>query len=121
MPTQFITKMNKTEAGFHLLMILSLADGNIQAAESSVILEFLEENFHEPIEIIKEQAFLRALPEEERLNHLTETAHQLYKITNQEERHNLIEFAMKVVMADKKMELEENSFINALFDAWDLE
>jgi uncharacterized tellurite resistance protein B-like protein len=120
MPTQFIKKMNKTEAGFHLLMILSLADGSIQRAESSVILDFLEKNFHEPIEIIKEQAFLRALPEDERKNHLHETAEHLYKITNEDERHKLIEFAMKVVMADDKMEHEENSFINALFDAWDL-
>jgi uncharacterized tellurite resistance protein B-like protein len=120
MPTQFIKNMNKTEAGFHLLMILSLADGSIQRAESSVILDFLEKNFHEPIEIIKEQAFLRALPEDERKNHLHETAEHLYKITTQEERHKLIEFAMKVVMADKKMNQEENSFINALYDTWDL-
>jgi uncharacterized tellurite resistance protein B-like protein len=103
-----------------LLMILSLADGSIQRAESSVILDFLEKNFHEPIEIIKEQAFLRALPEDERKNHLHETAEHLYKITTQEERHKLIEFAMKVVMADKKMNQEENSFINALYDTWDL-
>jgi uncharacterized tellurite resistance protein B-like protein len=120
MPTQFIKNMNKTEAGFHLLMILSLADGSIQRAESSVILDFLEKNFHEPIEIIKEQAFLRALPEDESKNHLHETAEHLYKITTQEERHKLIEFAMKVVMADKKMNQEENSFINALYDTWDL-
>ncbi len=119
--TKFITKMNKTEAGFHLLMTLSLADGSIQKAESSVILNFLESNFHEPIEIIKEQAFLRACPEENLLSHFTETAEQFYKISTVQERNNMIAFAMKVVMADKKMEKEENVFINTLFDCWGLD
>jgi uncharacterized tellurite resistance protein B-like protein len=121
MPTQFIQKMNKTEAGFHILMLLSLADGQIQQAESSVILDFLEESFHEPIEIIKEQAFLRACPEEERLNHFTETAQQFYKISTYKERNLLLSFAMKVVMADEKMDNEENDFINTLYDCWGLE
>ncbi len=121
MPTKFIAKMNKTEAGFHLLMTLSLADGSIQKAEISVILDFLETNFHDPIDIIKEQAFLRANPEENLLSHFTETAEQFYKISTPIERNKLIAFAMKVVMADKKMGQTENVFINALFDCWGLE
>jgi uncharacterized tellurite resistance protein B-like protein len=113
--------MNKTEAGFHILMILSLVDGSIHREESSVILDFLEERFHEPIEIIKEQAFLRACPEEERLNHFTETAQHFFKISSQDDRNNLISFAMKVAMADDKMEKEENVYINTLFDCWGLD
>ncbi|MCA0427674.1 MAG: TerB family tellurite resistance protein [Bacteroidetes bacterium] len=120
MPTQFITKMNKTEAGFHLLMTLSLADGSIQQSESKIILDFLEKNYSEPIDLIKEQAFLRALPEEERQNHFHETAIQFYKISSAEDRNKIIEFAMKVVMADKRMETGENAYINELYDAWDL-
>ena len=121
MPTEFISKMNKTEAGFHILMMLSLVDGSIQSSESSVILNFLEENFNEPIEIIKEQAFIRACPAEERLQHFTESAQQLYAISSQEDRDKFIAFAMQVVMADKKMENEENAYINALFDCWGLD
>jgi uncharacterized tellurite resistance protein B-like protein len=121
MGTQFISKMNKTEAGFHLLVILSLADGTIQKAESDVILDFLEKSFKEPIDLIKEQAFLRACPSEEHLGHFTETAQQFYKISNTEDRNKLIAFAMKVVMADEEMEKRENAFINALYDAWGLD
>lgn len=121
MPTQFIAKLNKTEAGFHLLMGLSLADGQVQKAESTVILDFLEKHFKDNIEIIKEQAFLRALPSEELNGHLHEVANQLYKLTTPEERNKLIEFAMKVVMADKKMEAKENKLINSIYDAWGLD
>ena len=121
MPTNFISKMNKTEAGFHLLMTLSLADGSIAKAESSVILDFLEKNFKEPIEIIKEQAFLRACPNDHLLSHFIETAEQFFKISSSSERNKLIAFAMKVVMADDKMEHAENNYINALFDCWGLD
>jgi uncharacterized tellurite resistance protein B-like protein len=121
MPTQFISKMNKTEAGFHILMMLSLVDGSIQSSESSVILDFLEENFSEPIEIIKEQAFIRACPEEDRLQHFTESVQQFYSISNAADRDKFIAFAMQVVMADKKMEQAENAYINALYDTWGLD
>ena len=120
MPTQFIQKMNKTEAGFHLLLILSYADGNLHAEESSVIFDFIENNYKEDINIIKEQAFIRALPSEELHDHFLETAAQFYKISTYEERNKLIEFAMKVVMADLEMENTENTYINELYDAWDL-
>ena len=121
MPTQFISKLNKTEAGFHLLMTLSLVDGTIRKAESSVILNFLEKNFHQPIEIIKEQAFLRACPEEDLLAHFIETAEHFFKISSSIERNKMISFAMKVVMADNKMDMKENVYINALYDCWGLE
>ena len=121
MTTQFVQKMNITEAGFHLLMSLSMADGNLDASETNVLLNFLEKNFDGHLDLIKEQAFLRACPEEERYNHFLETAHQFFKISTPEERNRMIEFAMKVVMADKKMESHENTYINALYDAWGLE
>lgn len=121
MPTQFIKRLNKTETGFHLLMTLVMADGNIQKSEVNVVLEFLEKNFKEPVDLIKEQAFFRALPEEERMQHFTESAAHFYSISNETDRNTLTQFAMKVVMADKEMEASENRYIHALYDAWGIE
>jgi hypothetical protein len=121
MPTQFISKMNKTEAGFHILMILSKADGRIDKLESDVLFEFLEKNFKQPIDLIKEQAFLMAYPTETVMDHFLETAEHFFKISNTVERNKLLQFAMKICMADEKMEIQENKFINALYDAWGLE
>lgn len=120
MATQFINKMNKTEAGFHLLMILSKVDGKIEKAESNVLLDFLEKNFNQPIDLIKEQAFLMAYPDD-MMDHFIETAEQFFKISTSNERNKIIQFAMKICMADKKMENGENKFINALYDAWGLD
>ena len=82
MTTQFISKMNKTEAGFHILMILSKADGRIDTSESDVLFEFLEKNFKEPVDLIKEQAFLMAYPLDTVMDHFLETAEHFFKISN---------------------------------------
>ncbi|MES2380442.1 MAG: TerB family tellurite resistance protein [Bacteroidota bacterium] len=113
--------MNKTEAGFHLLMIISKVDGKIEKAESNVLLDFLEKSFRQPIDLIKEQAFLMAYPMDDMMDHFIETAEQFFKISTSNERNKILQFAMKICMADNKMENGENKFINALYDAWGLD
>lgn len=121
MQTQFIKKMNKTEAGFHLLMLLSLADGKIQQSESAVIIDFLNDHFNDNIDLIKEQAFLRALPASEHEKHFLETAEHFYSVSSTDERHTITRFAMEVAMADDDMKHHENKLIQKLFDCWDIE
>lgn len=121
MQTQFIKKMTKLEAGFHLLMMLSLSDGKLDQAETDVIMDFLNDHFDGNIDLVKEQAFLRALPIDEHENHFLETAQHLYSITTQDERHTITHFAMEVAMADEAMQVQENKLINILYDSWDIE
>lgn len=121
MQTQFIKKMNKTEAGFHLLMLLSLADGKLHKAESDVIIDFLNDHFDGNVDLIKEQAFLKALPPSEHEKHFVETAEHFYSLSNIDERHTITRFAMDVVMADEDMQHHENKLIQKLFDCWDIE
>lgn len=121
MPTQFIQKMNKAEAGFHILSLLSLADGTLHTAEANVIIDFLNDHFHEDFDLIKEQAFIKALPIEEHENHLRETAEHFYSVSTEDERHTITRFAMDVVMADENMEKRENTLINTLYDCWAIE
>lgn len=121
MQTQFIKKMSKVEAGFHLLMLLSLADGQVQRSESDVIIDFLNDHFDGGLDLVKEQAFLKALPQEEREKHFEETAIHFYAISTEDERHTLTRFAMEVAMADDNMQKLENSMINKLYDLWAIE
>lgn len=120
MSTNFIAKLNKSEAAFHLLGILSRADGESQPKERSIILNFLEKNYNDEMDLIKEQAFLTALPTSEHYSHFNEVSSRFYTLSSQEERNKLIEFAMKVVMADKQMTDDENLLIDRLFTVWDL-
>lgn len=121
MHTQFIKKLSKVESGFHILMLLSLADGKIQKAESDVIIDFLNDHFTGGLDLIKEQAFLRALPIDEHEKHFVEVAEHFYSISNEDERHTLTRFAMDIVMADEDMQHHENTLINRLYDCWAIE
>jgi hypothetical protein len=120
METQFVKKMNKTEAGFHLLMLLSMSDNIIRSEEHDVVIDYLNDHFNDNIDLIKEQAFLTVLPPEERENHFVEVAQQFFTISTEDERHTITRFAMDVVMADESMQKNENRLINLLYDTWDL-
>ena len=121
MPTQFIKKMNKAEAGYHILSLLSFADGAMHRAEANVVMEFLNDHYHEDFDLIKEQAFIMALPHDEYETHLRETAEHFFTVSNEDERHSLTRFAMDVVMADETMAKHENMLINILYDCWAIE
>lgn len=121
MQTQFVKKMNKAEAGFHLLVLLTLADNTMDRTERDVIIDYLNDHFNDDIDLIKEQAFLTALPVEERENHFVEVAQQFFAISNEDERHTITRFAMDVVMADESMKTGENKMINILYDCWAIE
>jgi uncharacterized tellurite resistance protein B-like protein len=120
MSTHFIAKLNKCETAFHLLVLLSRSDGSSDSKEKKIILDFIEKNFDEELDLIKEQAFLTALPHSEHEVHFEEIIAHFYSISTAEERNHLVEFAMKVVMADKQMTTGENRLIEQLFLAWDL-
>jgi uncharacterized tellurite resistance protein B-like protein len=120
MSTNFIAKLNRCEAAFHLLVLLSRADGSSAENEKEIILQFIEDNFNEEIDLIKEQAFLTALPPSEHPLHFEEICSRFYSLSTAEERNKLVDFAMKVVMADRQMTAHENKLIDKLFLAWDL-
>ncbi|MBI1221190.1 MAG: hypothetical protein GC180_01195 [Bacteroidetes bacterium] len=121
MATQFISRMNRTESGFHLLVMLSLSDGGSSEEELRVIRDFLENAFSGKIDLIKEQAFLKALPLEEMEGHFNEVTARFYSISSQEDRNLVLDFAMQVVMADNEMKPEENHLINLLYDNWGMD
>ncbi|MHB1277137.1 MAG: hypothetical protein ACYC1Q_01925, partial [Bacteroidia bacterium] len=60
------------------------------------------------------------LPSEELESHFEEVAARFYSISSTVDRNKVLDFAMKVVMADNEMRPEENDFINRLYDAWDV-
>ncbi|HYG16863.1 MAG TPA: TerB family tellurite resistance protein [Bacteroidia bacterium] len=120
MSTHFIAKLNKCETAFHLLVLLSRSDGSSDNKEKKIILDFIENNFDEEMDLIKEQAFLTALPPSEHEMHFEEIISHFYSLSTEEERNKIVEFAMKVVMADKQMTAGENRLIEQLFLAWDL-
>jgi uncharacterized tellurite resistance protein B-like protein len=111
-------KLNKPIAGFHLLMILTHADGKFAKEEGDVIVEYLTETFPFRVEIDEEVQFLSTLPREKYMEHFQKAMNDFYEDTTQKERDEFLNFAVKLVKADNVIAEEENIFLKELFDNW---
>jgi hypothetical protein len=114
-------KMNKVMAGYHMLMILSQVDGEFDKSEGKVIINYLKEAFPFWVNLDHEMEILSTLPSEDYFLHFNNAMNDFYEDSTQEERIHFLDFAVKMVKADKKITVEENKFLKELFFAWDSE
>lgn len=111
-------KKNKPVAGYHLLMILSAADGKFSAKEDLVIRKWLEEQFPFNVSLDNEMETLSALPGTDYMDHFKKCMADFYEDSTEGERNELIQFALNLAKADKKITREENEYLDALFSEW---
>jgi uncharacterized tellurite resistance protein B-like protein len=116
-----MVKMNKVMAGYHMLMILSQVDGEFDKAEGKVIVKYLKESFPFYVNLDGEMDILSSLPKEDYFIHFNNAMNDFYEDSNEKERVEFLEFAVKMVKADKKITPEENKYLRELFFAWDSE
>lgn len=112
-------KMNKAIAGYHMLMLLSNVDGDINAKEGSLIVDYLRETFPFRVNLDNEIDIISKLSREEYLPHFTKAMDDFYFDSLPEERAGFVNFAINLVKADKKISKEENVFLNELLNGWD--
>lgn len=110
--------MNKTIAGYHLLMILSAVDYRFSAAEDAVIRSYLVSEFPFHVNLDREMAVISNLRPDEWEGHFHKSMDDFYDDSTDEERNNLLDFAIQLSKADNVITKEENRFLNMLFEAW---
>lgn len=111
-------RMNKTIAGYHLLMILSAVDHKFIAPEDHVIRDYLVQEFPIQVDLDREMEIISALRPEEWEGHYRKMLDDFYDDSIEEERNNLLQFAIELTKADNVITKEENYYLNMLFDAW---
>ena len=114
-------RTNKTIAGYHLLMILSAVDFRFNPQEDMVIREYLEQEFPIYVNLDREMDKISVLTPDDWEPHFLKYMDDFYDDATEEERYNLIEFAVALTKADNVITVEENRYLNMLFDAWDVE
>jgi hypothetical protein len=110
--------MNKTIAGYHLLMILSAVDYRLSANEDEVIREYLVSEFPFHVSLDNEMATISNLKPDEWEKHFTKAMDDFYDDATEAERNKLLEFAIQLTKADNVITREENKYLNMLFEAW---
>lgn len=113
-------QFNKDITGYLILSILAEADGDFDAREGSVIVDYINKNFPlgGNLELAAEE--LSSLNSDDYENKIVSLAQDFYAESNPEERTDFLRFAMKLVRADDQIADEENILITKLFEAWDI-
>jgi len=111
--------MNKTIAGYHLLMILSAVDFRISGEEDMVIRNYLAEEFPFNVNLDKQMEVISHLKPEEWEGHYRKAMDDFYDDATPEERKKLIGFALELAGADNVITHEENHYLDLLFDHWE--
>lgn len=112
-------RMNKTIAGYHLLMILSAVDFRFSAAEDEVIRSYLVEEFPFHVNLDREMAIISNLKPDEWEMHFRKAMDDFYDDATEDERKSLLNFAIQLTKADNVITREENRFLNLLFENWE--
>jgi uncharacterized tellurite resistance protein B-like protein len=114
-------KLEKSIAGYHILMILSGVDGDFAASEQKVIEKYIKANFSPADNLDDETAYLKSLHQEKYMDCFLKAANDFYWNTEEQERNDFLNFAFKLIKADDKITKEENQYINELYNSWDFE
>jgi hypothetical protein len=111
--------MNKTIAGYHLLMILSAVDFRMNAVGDQVIREYLTHEFPIRVNLDREMATISGLHPSEWERHFLKAADDFYDDATESERHSFLDFAIQLARADTVITHEENRYLNILFEQWE--
>jgi uncharacterized tellurite resistance protein B-like protein len=111
--------MNKTIAGYHLLMILSAVDFRVSGSEDIIIRDYLVHEFPFHINLDREMEVISNLKPEEWEEHFIKAMDDFYDDATAEERKKLLKFAIELTKADNVITKEENHYLNLLFENWE--
>ena len=113
--------MNIAQAGYHMLMILSVVDGQYAVAEGKIIVDYLAKNYQLDIDIDKENQVLLEVPKDMIPEHFKKAAGFFFDNSNEEQRLDFIAFAYRLVQADGRMASEENKILTSLAHFWHID
>ena len=116
-----MTRKNKDIAGFQILNILAEIDGDFDPKEGEVIINYVAKNF--PLggnleEALEEVSTTRG---DDYPILLQKCAEDFYADSNEKERLELIDFALKLLKADDKIDANEDWLISKLYQYWDIQ
>lgn len=110
--------MQRAISGYHILMILTQVDGKINIQEDMVVRDWLAAQFPAKPDLDEAMAEISSLEPSGYDQHFQRHTDLFYRHSTKAERIELLQFAMNLIKADGVISKEENSFFDALYDAW---
>lgn len=112
--------MNLIQAGYTILVTLSIVDGEFDEAEGKVIVDFLDDNFDGSFDPIQANKDLMSLDDAGILARFKQAVKVFGAGTGVEDKEALLEFGIDLVMTDGELTEEENNMVREISEAWDV-
>lgn len=114
--------MNKVEAGYELLVLLAISDNHFHHSERENIKSFLEIHFSSKYEVFKIEnpKTIFDLSYETKLEHLVYLA-DYFKKESIKTQLKMINFALKLILADRKITKEEKLRFKIVGEYWNID
>lgn len=113
--------MNKAQAAYNLLLMLSVVDGSIDERERQVVQLYVEQNFpNEEIDFAFEEAMLASMTPEQLMEEFRASVSAYFRYATPQDRVSLLLTGMDVVMADGVMTPNEETVFKTLANSWGL-
>ncbi|MBR9859857.1 TerB family tellurite resistance protein [bacterium] len=115
-----LERKNKDIAGYLILNILAKIDGDFDAREGNIIVEYVQEAFPLGSNLDNALEELSKTKEEDYPLLFQKCAEDFYADSTEKERLHFIDFTLKLINADHKIDQNENWMLNKLYQYWDL-
>lgn len=113
--------MNIKEAGYEMLVLLSVSDRNYVQSEGRVIERFLERYEFEFFDIDSSNINLQKLDPEEIASRFNHAANAFRDQSTEAEQADFIAFAYLLIEADNMVSREETKILYSLANSWGLD
>jgi len=114
-------KLNKALAGYHLLVMIAHSDGVFSSSEEKVIKEYLSSNPGDLENLNASRKRLKEMKNDDRFYHFQQTAVEYYAQSTELERMAFINLVFELIQSDSKITIEENHYLNELYNTWGLD
>lgn len=114
------SKKNKDIAGYLILSILAAVDGDFDAREGKVIVDYMNTQFPFGVNFGDATDILSTTDESDYPILLEECAQDFYLDSTEKERLDFLDFALKLVKADDNVSQDESYMISKLYQLWDI-
>lgn len=113
--------MNTPRAGYHMLQILSAADGKLDPNKDLIIRNYIANEFPFTINLDYETEILSRLSPEDYPMHFNKALEDFSLDSTPSERKKFLNYAVQLATADRQVTKEENEYIHELFMNWEPE
>jgi uncharacterized tellurite resistance protein B-like protein len=115
-----MNRKNKDIAGYLILNILAEIDGDFNSAEGNIIADYVKESFPLGGNLENAMELLSTTNVEDYPILFQKCSEDFYADSTEKERIHFLEFALKLIKADDKVDQDESWMINKLYQYWDL-